>query len=116
MTWAKAPDLADRPAALARVREGTAADRDDYLRSGLCPVECGRCGVRVLAKKNSPQHTSIQWTAEGARRCATFADRPAGEVAESCADVLASIDAAARDGLIETPPHDPDGDPNRNFH
>ncbi|SDX78965.1 hypothetical protein SAMN05216215_101545 [Saccharopolyspora shandongensis] len=111
MTWAKAPDLADRPAALARVRESTAADRDDYLRSGLCPVACGRCGVRVLAKKNSPQHTSIQWTAEGARRCATFAGRPAGEVAESCADVLASIDAAARDGLIETPPHDPDGDP-----
>ncbi|MEV0703174.1 hypothetical protein AB0I53_35375 [Saccharopolyspora sp. NPDC050389] len=115
MTWAKAPDLADQPAALARVREGTAADRDDYLRSGLCPVECGRCGVRVLAKKNSPQHTSIQWTAEGARRCATFADRSAGEVAEACADVLASIDAAARDGHLTTS-HDSNGDHSRDFH
>ncbi|MCI2418089.1 hypothetical protein MOQ72_11690 [Saccharopolyspora sp. K220] len=102
-TWAKAPDFADQPRTLARVRAGTAADRDDYLRSGLCPIQCGRCATWVLAKKNSPQHTSIQWTAEGIRQCAELAARAPGEVVETCPALQASIDAAARDGRLAMP-------------
>ncbi|MGP4019639.1 hypothetical protein [Saccharopolyspora sp. 5N708] len=112
-TWAKAPDFADQPRTLARVREATATDREDYLRSGLCLIQCGRCGIRVLAKKNSPQHTSIQWTTDGTRQCAALATRAAGEVVESCPDLQASIDSAARDGRLAMPREPGDTNGNR---
>lgn len=99
-TWAKAPDLADRPDQRAAVRESTAADRDAYLRGGLRPVECERCAATVLAKKNSPQHTSVQWSTESTRQCAVFAALAPGEVAESCPDLQRSIAAAAQDGRL----------------
>ncbi|MDA3648896.1 hypothetical protein LZ318_06400 [Saccharopolyspora indica] len=102
-SWAKAPDLADRPHQRAAVREGTVADRDAYLRDGLRPVECERCAARVLAKKNSPQHTSVQWSAESARQCAVFAACTPGEVVESCPDLQRSIAAAAGDGRLPPP-------------
>ncbi|MGW1682691.1 hypothetical protein [Saccharopolyspora sp. NPDC002376] len=99
-TWAKAPDLADRPHQRAAVREGTADDRDLYLREGLCPVQCERCAAWVLAKKNSPQHTSVQWSAESTQQCAEFASRPAGKPTESCPDLRRSIAVAAHDGQL----------------
>ncbi|MFR9731166.1 hypothetical protein ACL03H_18220 [Saccharopolyspora sp. MS10] len=67
--WAKAPAFADRPLLRERLRESTAADRREQLEGGLRPVECARCGGRVLAKKNSPAHTSAQWSREAVRRC-----------------------------------------------
>jgi hypothetical protein len=37
-------------------------DRQEALYKGLTPVDCAQCGARVLVKKNSLQHTSVQWT------------------------------------------------------
>ncbi|MER5392094.1 hypothetical protein [Saccharopolyspora sp. NPDC002686] len=101
-TWAKAPDLADRPHQRDAVREGTVADRDAYLRDGLRPVQCEQCATTVLAKKNSPQHTSVQWSAESTQQCAVFASRAPGEPAESCPDLRRSIAAAADEGRLDT--------------
>ncbi|KAA5825924.1 hypothetical protein ABT337_25145 [Saccharopolyspora hirsuta] len=115
-TWAKAPDLADRPQQRAAVREGTAADRDTYLRDGLRPVRCERCAACVLAKKNSPQHTSVQWSAESVRQCAEFAAREPGEVAESCPDLQRSIAAAAHDGRLPTTDGNFNGNRRSDFH
>ncbi|MGI8311575.1 hypothetical protein [Saccharopolyspora hattusasensis] len=57
MSWAKSTG-SRRPAAdVGQGARSTAADRDDYLRSGLCPIRCGHCGAGVLVEKNSPQHT-----------------------------------------------------------
>ena len=46
MSWAKAPDFADRPDVRERVRADSAADREAQLRSGLRPVDCAHCGTR----------------------------------------------------------------------
>ncbi|MER7012877.1 hypothetical protein ABT324_15780 [Saccharopolyspora sp. NPDC000359] len=115
-SWAKAPDLADRPQQRDTVRVGTAADRDAYLRDGLRPVQCERCAACVLAKKNSPQHTSVQWSAENVRQCTEFAAREPGEVAESCPDLQRSIAAAAQDGRLPTTGGDSNGDQASEFH
>ena len=56
-------------------REGTAAERAEYLEGGLVEVTCARCGVTVRAKKNSPQHTSVQWSRHAVELCTEFADR-----------------------------------------
>ncbi|MBE9375485.1 hypothetical protein IQ251_13615 [Saccharopolyspora sp. HNM0983] len=92
--WAKAPDLADRPAERDRVRRRTAADREEQLTGGLRPVECTTCGARVLARKNSPQHTSIQWTGDAAARCPELTGTAGG----SCAALRARIDTAVDPG------------------
>jgi hypothetical protein len=49
----------------------------------------------VLAAKFSPQHTSVQWSAEAVRACLEFAssERPSALV-EGCASLRDSIDAA----------------------
>ena len=49
-----------------------AAGPRDERQAAFCPVECGRCGAGVLAAKFSPQHTSVQWSAEAVRACAEF--------------------------------------------
>lgn len=104
--WAKAP-VPGNPDALARLREATEADREEHLRDRLRPVDCLRCGTCVLVKKNSPKHTSIQWTTEPAASCAEFAERAArGEnsaLIETCPDLRTSIDRAAREGRLEHP-------------
>jgi hypothetical protein len=82
----------------------TLADRRAYLHAGLRELACDRCGIRVLVKKNSPQHTSIQWSAESVRGCAEFADRgePTALIA-TCASLRDSVDKAVRDGRLEVP-------------
>jgi hypothetical protein len=50
-------------------RETTRADHFEYLEEGLTPLACGHCGAVVRVKKNSPKHTSIQWTREAERMC-----------------------------------------------
>ena len=71
------------------------SDRRDHLLGGLTDLACDRCAVRVLVKKNSPQHTSIQWTAPAVQGCAEFAARvAAGErtaLIDTCASLRASI-------------------------
>lgn len=81
--WAKAPGFADRPDMRARLRAATEADRRAQLTGGLRPVSCAGCGITVLVKKNSPGHTSVQWTGD-ASACPELAgsDRPAALVEE----------------------------------
>jgi DNA-directed RNA polymerase subunit RPC12/RpoP len=81
------------------------SDRRGYLLGGLRELACDRCGVRVLVKKNSPQHTSVQWTSEAVRGCAEFATAAAGgratALVATCASLRASIDRAAAEGHLE---------------
>jgi DNA-directed RNA polymerase subunit RPC12/RpoP len=82
-------------------------DLREYLYGGLTTLACDRCDVRVLVKKNSPQHTSIQWTAQAVQGCAEFAARvTAGErtaLIATCASLHASIDRAADEDRLEVP-------------
>ena len=99
MSWAKAPDFADRPDVRERVRADSAADREAQLRSGLRPVDCAHCGTRVLAKKNSPDHTSVQWTRDAVRTCPELGPHARdGSTAhvDGCPDLAATIDQAVR--------------------
>ena len=67
----------------------------DERHGHLVPVRCARCGACVLVAKFSPQHTSVQWSAEAVRTCLEFAylGRPSALV-EGCAALRDSIDAA----------------------
>jgi hypothetical protein len=88
----------------AEAAESTAADRRLYLEGGLRPLACQTCGMEVLVKKLSPQHTSIQWTT-GSEGCPEIAARSAaGEHparVDTCGRLRDSIERAAREGLLE---------------
>jgi hypothetical protein len=77
----------------------------DERHGKLVEVMCGRCGASVLAAKFSPQHTSVQWSAEGVRMCAEFGalGKPSALV-EGCASLRDSIDVAVMDGRLEVSP------------
>ena len=80
----------------------------DERYGAFCPVECGRCGAGVLAAKFSPQHTSVQWSAEAVRACLEFSaavalGRPSALV-EGCGSLRDSIDAAVLAGRLEVSP------------
>jgi hypothetical protein len=71
-------------------------------------VACGRCGAVVEVAKFSPQHTSVQWTAESVLTCAEFSSCVAkggsSALVASCASLRASIDAAVADGRVQVLP------------
>ena len=80
----------------------------DERYGAFCPVECGRCGAGVLAAKFSPQHTSVQWSAEAVRACAEFSvavslGRPSALV-EGCGSLRDSIEVAVAAGRLEVAP------------
>jgi hypothetical protein len=85
----------------------TGAEEREYLEAGLRPVDCQNCGNRVLVKKNSIRHTSIQWTTDAVDSCPEFAARvAAGEMSaliDTCKKLRDSIDEAVREGLLEVP-------------
>jgi hypothetical protein len=85
----------------------TGAEEREYLEAGLAPVGCRYCGNRVLVKKNSIRHTSIQWTSDAVDSCPEFAARvAAGQVSaliDTCGKLRDSIDEAVREGLLEVP-------------
>lgn len=60
------------------------AERDEFLTGGMRPHACRRCGTKVLVKKNSEKHTSIQWTTDAASSCPVFAERVAGAPPRRC--------------------------------
>jgi hypothetical protein len=62
----------------------TAADKRLYVEAGLVPVECIECGNRVLVKKNSDKHTSVQWST----------------ASTGCPEIAARMSAGARSGQI----------------
>ena len=98
---------------------------EDERRAAFCPVECGRCGAGVLAAKFSPQHTSVQWSAEAVRACSEFSaavtlGRPSALVQgcgslraalgertaliDGCTSLRDSIEAAISDGRLAVAP------------
>ncbi|GAA1224971.1 hypothetical protein GCM10009676_03380 [Prauserella halophila] len=86
------------------VRAQTRADREEFLTAGLVPVDCHACATTVLVKKNSPEHTSIQWITDAATSCPVLAERvahgtPAAR-AGTCERLRESITAADRDGAF----------------
>ena len=89
------------------VNGGRPAARDER-RPAFCPVECGRCGAGVLAAKFSPQHTSVQWSAEAVRTCFEFsAARSSGRpsaLVQGCGSLRDSIDAAVLARRLEVSP------------
>jgi hypothetical protein len=82
----------------------TLEDQRLYTRARLTEVGCLDCLARVAVKKNSEHHTSIQWTDQALHQCPEFArmDRSPGgrPVHAACPRLVASIEAATRDGLV----------------
>jgi hypothetical protein len=82
----------------------TLEDQRLYTRARLTDVACLDCLARVEVKKNSAHQTSIQWDDAALGQCPEFARMarsPGGRpVHASCARLLASVEAAARDGRI----------------
>ncbi len=83
-------------------RPATVAGQQAYLYAGLRGLACDRCGALVRVKKNSPEHTSIQWSGESVPGCAEFADR-GGPTAliPTCAGMRDSVERAVREGRLE---------------
>jgi hypothetical protein len=102
-TWAKAPNFADSPSRVEAVRAQTDEDKTNYLDGEMHPVECQTCGIRVLVRKNSFQHTSIQWTNDPATSCPTYAEPSpiaARTLRPTCPRLKASIEHAVLEGLL----------------
>ena len=82
----------------------TLEDQRLYTQARLIEVACLDCLARVGVKKNSEHHTSIQWNAEALRALpGVRADGPAARgrpVHAGCPRLVASIEAAARDGQV----------------
>lgn len=80
------------------------AERDEFLTGGLVPLTCRSCATKVLVKKNSPQHTSIQWVTDAATSCPVFAERVAEGIhpglLDTCERLHDSISEAAREGVF----------------
>jgi hypothetical protein len=78
------------------------AERAEFLTGGMRPHTCATCGTRVLVKKNSWQHTSIQWTTSPASTCPVFAAHAAAgrdtALLDTCEELTKSIDKSVRDG------------------
>ena len=86
-------------------RADTLADRREFLTGGLVPHDCDSCGTRVLVRKNSPKHTSIQWTTDAASSCPVFAEQKeqGGSTAllDTCPKLAESIQRAVTRGDLE---------------
>jgi hypothetical protein len=66
------------------------------LHDGLTPVDCARCGARVLVKKNSLQHTSVQWTTLAVASCPELH----GATTPTCLALRDSIEHAVKVGRL----------------
>ncbi|QYN36873.1 hypothetical protein K1T35_06275 [Pseudonocardia sp. DSM 110487] len=75
----------------------TAADRREYLEHGLRELDCLHCAGRVLVKKNSWAHTSIEWTADAVARCDAFSSH------DGCPRLHRSIEHAIMAGQLQVP-------------
>jgi hypothetical protein len=89
------------------MHERTRAEIQDFLTRGLAPLDCRACGNRVLVRKTSLAHTSVEWTSHPGTSCPEFAARIAGgELSariDTCPKLRASIDQAVAEGRIEVP-------------
>ncbi|MGV0051743.1 hypothetical protein ACRU43_21225 [Mycobacterium colombiense] len=110
-TWSKSRDFANDPQRAAAVAEASRADRERYLSSGLLPVDCRFCHVRVTVRRLGPGHTAVQWNTEAWQRCAYFTEvrESGGDTArtKSCPKLGDSIEHAVAEGYLD---HQPDED------
>jgi hypothetical protein len=81
-----------------------AADPEDERAWLYQDVTCRRCGAVVQVVKFSPQHTSVQWTADAALTCPEFAARRQPDSATapiaSCVSLQSSIRHAVAHGVV----------------
>ena len=86
-------------------RADTAEDQRLYLDGRLTEVSCLDCLAKVLVKKNSDHHTSIQWTDEALGNCAEFqrmdAEPGGRHVYAGCGRLRASIERAVAEGRVQ---------------
>ena len=82
----------------------TLEDQRLYTSAQLTEVACLDCLAKVQVKKNSDHHTSIQWSQQALSACPEFTrmtGRPDGRpLHQGCPRLLASIEAAVRDGSV----------------
>lgn len=104
-SWSKSRDFANDPQRAAAVANASRADRERYLNSGLLPVDCRFCHVRVTVRRLGPGHTAVQWNTEAWQRCAHFTEVRAsgGDTARtrSCPKLTDSIEHAVAEGYLE---------------
>ena len=74
------------------------SERDEFLVGGMVPVRCD-CGNRVLVKKNSPQHTSVQWLSDTST-CVELRG-PRSAFVPTCLRLRDGIEKAVREGTLE---------------
>lgn len=74
------------------------------------PVRCSDCMAQVLVKKNSWEHTEIQWDQQARQQChrsrsesgaGTDTSRRPGAPRPTCPSMVAAITRAAAEGLID---------------
>lgn len=106
----KSTDFANDPQRAAAVAEASRADRERYLNSGLLPVDCRFCHVRVTVRRLGPGHTAVQWNTEALQRCAYFTEvrESGGDTArtKSCPKLGDSIEHAVAEGYLDDEPDD----------
>ncbi|HET6153616.1 MAG TPA: hypothetical protein VFE15_11695 [Marmoricola sp.] len=83
----------------------TLEDQRLYTEARLVEVACLDCLATVRVKKNSEQHTAIQWSAEALDHCAEFnraSSQPEGRpIRTACSRLRSSIEQAVKDGAVE---------------
>jgi hypothetical protein len=103
-SWSKSRDFANDPPRAAAIAEASRADRERYLSSGLHPVDCRFCHVKVAVRRLGPGHTAVQWNTEASQRCAHFAEvrESGGDTARtrSCPRLSDSIEHAVAEGYL----------------
>ncbi|NLV78839.1 MAG: hypothetical protein GXY65_05750 [Rhodococcus sp.] len=70
------------------------------------PLRCSDCMAQVLVRKNSWEHTEVQWSVESRRQCRELngcdtVDHRPGAPLPKCSALDATIRKAAAEGLIE---------------
>lgn len=70
------------------------------------PLRCSDCMAQVLVKKNSWEHTEVQWNQQARQQCHEFgsgavAPRRPGAPLPTCPSMVATITRAAAEGLID---------------
>jgi hypothetical protein len=107
-SWAKSRDFGNDPQRAAAVAEASRADRERYLNSGLLPVDCRFCHMRVTVRRLGPGHTAVQWNTEAWQRCAHFTEvrESGGDTARtrSCPKLSDSIEHAVAEGYLDATP------------
>lgn len=88
----------------------TLEDQRLYTEERLVDVACLDCLATVRVKKNSDHQTSVQWSTEGRSLCQEFQRRGAEpgrrDLHKPCPRMMASIDAAVRDGSVPVGAYD----------